>query len=96
MQLTGTAEEAQNVILTLAGIDQVKDPDGYDYGPESLDDIECTEDGLKFAASVSYEEYHIDYTAVEESRIREFRPASRSTPDMDSSIAEEDTDIELG
>jgi hypothetical protein len=67
----GTADEVQKALFNLAAEDRNNDPEAYDYGIDSPDDLECAEDGLKFTASVSYEDYHIEYTAVEEYRIEE-------------------------
>jgi hypothetical protein len=71
MHFNGTKEEVRKALFLLAAEDRANDPDGYDYGANSLDDLEQTEDGLRFATSVCYSDYHIDYTAVEDSRVEE-------------------------
>lgn len=71
LHFKGTMDEVQKALFNLAAEDRNSDAENYDYGIDSPDDLECTEDGRKFAASVSYADYHMDYTAEEDSRIEE-------------------------
>lgn len=64
----GTEDEVKILLVSLVEEDKENDEEGYDYGTESVDDVEA--DGFgRFDASATYSTYHIDYSAEELSRL---------------------------
>lgn len=59
----GTEEEVKEKLLDMVQEDREKDEVNWEYGTESVDDVQ---DGgcLEFYACGCYSDYHIDYSAV--------------------------------
>lgn len=61
-RVQGTKEQIKKYLLSRVNTDRDANPDGWDYGTESLDEIAKNSDS-EFYAYGSYDGYHIDYSA---------------------------------
>lgn len=61
--LDGTKKDAKKFLLKLSLADKEYDEEGFDYGPEDLDDIYEEPNGSELSACSVYSDYHIEYTA---------------------------------
>ena len=63
----GSAKEAREKLFSLIKEDREKDPENWEFGCESVEDICDMSGGLghEFYGYGSYCDYHIDYTAKE-------------------------------
>ena len=59
----GTKEEVKEKLLTLITEDKNSDKDNWDFGCESIDDIQNEYNGLEYYGYGCYHDYYIDYTA---------------------------------
>lgn len=60
----GTEDDVKSLLVSLVAEDKENDEEGYDYGTESVDEVEA--DGIgRFDAFATYSTYHIDYSAEE-------------------------------
>lgn len=57
----GTFEELKRKLIELVMEDKENDEDAWDYGTESVDEIDMC--GSDINAYATYHDYHIDYTA---------------------------------
>lgn len=64
----GNEDEVKKILVDLVLEDKENDDEGFDYGTESVSDIESDRPG-RFDAYGSYSSYHIDYSAEELSSI---------------------------
>lgn len=67
----GTEDEVEGLLLRLVSEGRENDPDNFDMGTETVDDIDNNGDG-ELNAYATYTDYHIDYTAKRYDRIYEF------------------------
>ena len=67
----GTTDEVKEKLYSLVKEDRENDPENWDFGCESSDDIRDESGGLghEFYGFGSYSDYHIDYTAKEFSHV---------------------------
>ncbi len=62
-KFTGTEYQAKCKLLQMLKNDIANDKDGYDYGTETVSEVDVQSDGRLYAYSV-YSDYHIDYSAT--------------------------------
>lgn len=60
----GTEDDVKSLLVSLVEEDKENDKEGYDYGTESVDEVETDKIG-RFDAFATYCGYHIDYSAEE-------------------------------
>ena len=58
----GSKCETKDVLLALLNEGKGNDPENFEYGTETVEDIE--DDGIGLYAYATYNYYHIDYTAI--------------------------------
>ena len=58
----GTEEEMKAKLVEMVKDDRNED-DGYEYGTESIDDVDTRRNGTELYAYGCYYDYHIDYSA---------------------------------
>lgn len=63
----GSEHDLKTVLLNLVERDRDNDLDSFDYGTESIDEIESN--SITLSATATYYNYHVNYTAIEFSRI---------------------------
>lgn len=63
----GTANEVIQKIVDLAKDDRERDEENYDYGCETMDDVDDISNGSGwlFTAYSTFGNYHIDYQAIQ-------------------------------
>lgn len=66
----GSESDLKKVLLNFVKRDRNSDLESFDYGTESIDEIESN--GVTLNAMATYYDYHINYTAIEFSRISFF------------------------
>lgn len=65
LRFEGTEDQVKRYLYDLVLEDRAEaDPDGWDYGTESLEDV--YKEGRSFYAYAGYGDYHINYQAVPE------------------------------
>lgn len=64
----GTKEQIKELLVKYVNEDRIEDEDCWDYGCESVEEIEETSNG-ELSAYATYCNYHIDYTAVPENNL---------------------------
>ena len=69
-RVKGTKRQVKKYMLKLAAEDEAECEDEYEYGPETVDDVEESNDGKELNAYATYSTYHIDYTACLESSLK--------------------------
>ena len=60
----GTEDDVKSLLVSLVKEDKENDEEGYEYGTESVDEVEADRSG-RFDAYATYSGYHIDYSAEE-------------------------------
>lgn len=61
--LEGTKKDATKALLKMALEDKECDEEGFDYGPEDIDDIYEEPSGNELSTCSVYSDYHIEYVA---------------------------------
>ncbi len=65
----GTWEEVENFLMALIEGDRMGDSESFDYGTESVEELEHCLNGSVYGYSV-FGDYHIDYVAIPEEEIK--------------------------
>ena len=63
-RISGTEAEIKELLINMVKEDKFTDPDNWDYGITSVDNVQ--QDGDSLYAYAVYTDYHIDYMAVPE------------------------------
>ncbi len=61
----GTWTEVEKFLMALIEGDRMEDADSFDYGTESVEELEHCLDGSVYGYSI-FGDYHIDYMAIPE------------------------------
>lgn len=68
----GSIDDVKKEIMKLAAEDRENDEDCYEYGCEAIDDVEDSSNGCGWLLNAysTYDDYHIDYQAIQLSHIQ--------------------------
>ena len=66
-RVNGTKEQVKKYLIDCVREDKQNDEDSWDYGDEDIAEIREERDG-SMSAFATYSDYHIDYTAIPESK----------------------------
>lgn len=71
-KIFGSTDDVKKKIIELAAEDRENDKDCYEYGCETIDDIEDSSNGCGWRLNTYsiYDNYHIDYQAIQLSHIQ--------------------------